>query len=293
MAQDASRPMQAAGPRTAPTPQAGHAAPVPPAQSLAPAAPVQDPSPAVPRRLERAADGRVLVLASVRDLPEALVAAAAGVDLIDLKEPGAGALGALPLHVVHEVVAGLRAAGHAQPVSATVGDWPVHARDAVLERVRATAACGVDVVKVGVERADGAAALLAALAGSPAPVVPVFFADQGLDEALLALAGWLPFPALMLDTADKSAGSLLDQMDAATVRHFVVRVQDAGKLAGVAGALRLSQAPLIRGLAPDFAGFRSALCEGGRSAALVPEYVQALAREFAEPAFQASVSMTV
>jgi uncharacterized protein (UPF0264 family) len=70
-------------------------------------------------------------------------------------------------------------------------------------------------------------------------------------------------------------------------------VQDAGKLAGVAGALRLSQAPLIRGLAPDFAGFRSALCEGGRSAALVPEHVQALVREFAEPAFQASVSVTV
>jgi uncharacterized protein (UPF0264 family) len=244
---------------------------------------------AAPRPLQPSADGRVQVLASVRDLPEALAAAAAGVDFIDLKNPGAGALGALPLHVVHEVVVGLRAAGHTQPVSATVGDWPVDARDAVLEHVRATAACGVDVVKVGVERADGAAALLAALAGSPAVVVPVFLADQGLDEALLALAGWLPFPALMLDTADKAAGSLLEGLDLQSVRHFIVRAHDAGKLAGVAGALRLSQAALIRELAPDFAGFRSALCEGGRGTALVPGNVLGLVREFAAPARHAVV----
>jgi uncharacterized protein (UPF0264 family) len=235
---------------------------------------------AAPRRLRRAADGRLQLLASVRDLREAWLVAEAGVDVIDLKEPGAGALGAVPLHVVHEVVSALRARGHEQPVSATVGDWPVSARDAVLEQVRATAACGVDVVKVGVERADGAAALLAALAGSPAPVVPVFFADQGLDEALLGLACWLPFPALMLDTADKAAGSLLDHLDPPSVRHFIARVQGAGKLAGIAGSLRLDQAALLRELAPDLAGFRGALCEGGRSAELAPRRLPALTLEF-------------
>ena len=228
-------------------------------------------------RLRRSPDGRLRMLASVRDLREARLVAEAGVDVIDLKEPGEGALGAVPLHVVHEVVTALRAAGHAQPVTATVGDWPVHARDAVLERVRATAACGVDVVKVGVERADGAAALLAALAGAPTPVVPVFFADQGVDEALLALACWLPFPGVMLDTADKAAGSLLDCLDAPGVRHFIARVQGAGRLAGIAGSLRASQAALLCELAPDLAGFRGALCEGGRANGLSPQRLQALA----------------
>ncbi|NML15831.1 (5-formylfuran-3-yl)methyl phosphate synthase [Azohydromonas caseinilytica] len=245
------------------------------------AAGVPDAAPAArPSRLQ-AVDGRVQVLVSVRDVNEALAAVACGVDLIDLKEPGSGALGALPLHVVHEVVQALRGAGHGQVVSATVGDWPVDARDEVLERVRATAACGVDIVKVGIPRADGAAALLAALAGSPATVVPVFLADEGLDEALLALACWLPFPALMLDTADKLAGSLFDCLDPATVAHFIARVRGAGKLAGVAGALRLPHVPLLRELAPDFAGFRSAACEQGRGGELVPQRVQALVRDFA------------
>lgn len=249
------------------------------------AAPRSLPSPtgAAAGGLRRAVDGRVQLLVSVRDVPEALAAVAGGADLIDLKEPGTGALGALPLHVVHEVVQALRAAGHAHPVSATVGDWPLDARDAVLERVRATAACGVDVVKVGIPRGDGATALLAALAGSPATVVPVFLGDDGLDEALLALACWLPFPALMLDTADKRAGSLFDRLDAATVRHFITRVQDAGRLAGVAGSLQLAQAGLLRELAPDYAGFRGALCEGGRGAALQPQRVHALVQAFAAP----------
>lgn len=239
------------------------------------------PSGAASGGLRRAADGRVQLLVSVRDVPEALAAVAGGADLIDLKEPNTGALGALPLHVVREVVQSLCAAGHAHPVSATVGDWPLDARDAVLEQVRATAACGVDVVKVGIPRGDGATALLAALAGSPAPVVPVFFGDDGLDEALLALACWLPFPALMLDTADKRTGSLFDRLDAATVRHFITRVQGAGRLAGVAGSLRLAQAELLRELAPDYAGFRGALCEGGRGAALQPQRVHALVQAFA------------
>jgi uncharacterized protein (UPF0264 family) len=231
-------------------------------------------------RLRRADDGRVQLLVSVRDVAEALAAVAAGADLIDLKEPSVGALGALPLHVVHEVVQALRAAGHAHPVSATVGDWPLQARDALLEQVRATAACGVDVVKVGIPRGDGAAALLAVLAARPVPVVPVFFGDEGVDEALLALACWLPFPALMLDTADKRAGSLFEHLDAAAVRHFVERVQGAGRLAGVAGSLRLTQAALLRELAPDYAGFRGALCKDGRGTALQPQRVHALVQAF-------------
>ncbi|WP_157269147.1 (5-formylfuran-3-yl)methyl phosphate synthase [Azohydromonas aeria] len=248
------------------------------------AAPAQPPrAEAVAARLARNAGARggARLLVSVRDVREALAAAAAGADLIDLKEPDAGALGAVPLHVVHEVVQALRAAGHAQPVSATVGDFPAGAaREALLERVRATAACGVDLVKVGIARGDGTTALLAALAGSPAAVVPVFFADEGLDEALLALACWLRFPALMLDTADKRAGSLPDVLDAVALRHFIGRVRGAGKLAGVAGSLRLAHIPLVRELAPDIAGFRGAACADGRGSALDPQRVATLAAEF-------------
>lgn len=67
-----------------------------------------------------AAETRLLV--SMRDVGEALAAAAAGADFIDLQEPNTGALGAVPLGTVRAVVTGLPRAGYAQTVSATIGD---------------------------------------------------------------------------------------------------------------------------------------------------------------------------
>ena len=69
----------------------------------------------------------------------------------------------------------------ALPISATIGDLPMDGLDAILARVEAVGACGVDVVKVGIERAPGAGAVLLALASCGRPVVPVFIADRGLD----------------------------------------------------------------------------------------------------------------
>ena len=209
------------------------------------------------------------LLVSARSVEEALAAAAAGADFIDLKEPASGALGALPLETVRAVVAALRARHPGRPVSATVGDFPADALDPVLERVQLTADCGVDYVKVGI--APGAHRLLEALGGCRLPgsaVVPVFMADAGVDESLLMLALTLPFPALMLDTADKLAGSLLTQVDGASLQHFIGRARSRGRLSGLAGALRTDDLPRLQALGPDFAGFRSAVCPGARSGTL-------------------------
>jgi uncharacterized protein (UPF0264 family) len=209
------------------------------------------------------------LLVSARSVEEALSAAAAGADFIDLKEPAAGALGALPLETITEVVAALRARHPGRPVSATVGDFPADALGPVLERVQFTAACGVDYVKVGI--APGAGPLLQALGAcrlGGSAVVPVFLADAGVDEPLLAQALALPFPALMLDTADKLAGSLLDRVDDAALRRFIRRVRERGRLSGLAGALRADDLPRLQALGPDFAGFRSAVCQGTRSGVL-------------------------
>ncbi|MBA3588975.1 (5-formylfuran-3-yl)methyl phosphate synthase [Methylibium sp.] len=206
------------------------------------------------------------LLVSVRSVDEALLAAKAGADFIDCKEPHAGALGALPLEILRTVVAAMHERYPGRPISATVGDFAADARDPVLERVAATAACGVDYVKVGV--LPGARLLLDALAQSGATVVPVFIADTGLNEALLARACEHDFPALMLDTADKARGSLFDVLDEAALQRFVLRVRAAGKQSGLAGALRRQHLPHLAALAPDFAGFRSAVCDGARTEAL-------------------------
>ena len=217
------------------------------------------------------------MLVSVRSVDEALAAARGGADFIDLKEPGEGALGGLPVATIDAIVGALRAHGIALPVSATIGDLPMHALDRIRAQVDAVGACGVDYVKVGIERGPEAFAVLDALAACGWPVVPVFIADRGLDAALTAHACALDFPGLMVDTADKLAGSLFDAVPMADLQAFVAQVRASGRMAGAAGALRMAHIPVLQALAPDFAGFRSAVCVADRKTALCPERLAALA----------------
>jgi uncharacterized protein (UPF0264 family) len=217
------------------------------------------------------------MLVSVRDVPEALVAAQGGADFIDLKEPRDGALGGLPIETIAAIVHALREQGSRLAVSATIGDLPMSDLEAILAKVEAVAACGVDYVKVGIERVAQAGAVLDALAGSGHAIVPVFIADRGLDFDAVAHACGLRFPALMVDTADKLAGSLFDVVPEAELRRFVSAVRTSGALVGLAGALRQPQLAALRTLGPDFAGFRSAVCAGDRRGALDPERLRALA----------------
>ena len=222
------------------------------------------------------------MLVSVRNVEEAFAAAAGGADFIDLKEPRAGALGGLPVETIAAIVIALRhdsRSGQRRrlPISATIGDWPADALAQLLQRVSAVAVCGVDYVKVGIERNPAAPALLQALAGCGHAVVPVFIADRGLDFEALRQACRLGFPALMVDTADKSAGSLFDLIGTPELRLFLAVVRDCGALAGLAGALRMAHLPELLRLGPDFAGFRSAVCSSGRGSALEPQLLDQLA----------------
>lgn len=232
------------------------------------------------------------LLVSVRSVDEALIAARGGAGFIDLKEPRNGALGALPPDLQRAICAALKAEGWTLPISATVGDLPLSDLRAVLAQVVAVAASGVDYVKVGIEagpQAESALLMLeTALATTPtttqATVVPVLIADHGIDEGLVRLACQLHFPALMLDTADKHSGSLFERVSAEALHRFVQTVQAAGLLAGLAGALRRPQLPLLLQLAPDFAGFRSAVCVGDRGGELSPKLLQELSLALREGA---------
>ena len=85
------------------------------------------------------------MLASVNSLIEARLVLQVGVDIIDLKQPDQGALGALALVDVKEIVAEVNSRC---PVSATIGDLPLQAQ-AVYNATKAMAETGVDYVKIG------------------------------------------------------------------------------------------------------------------------------------------------
>lgn len=214
------------------------------------------------------------LLVSVRNLAEARLAAAGGVELIDLKEPDHGALGAVPIDVIRSVVAALRHRYPQARISATVGDHASGDLVAITRRVQDTAATGVDWVKVGIDRASGSQAeavqLIETLGQCGAPVVPVFLADRGLEPALWQAAARHRFAAWMLDSADKQRGSLLDQLQDDALTEFIARAHAAGALAGLAGSLRLADLPRLHALAPQVIGFRGAVCAGDRRGALDP-----------------------
>ena len=86
-----------------------------------------------------------LLLASVTGPEEAELALDRGADIIDLKNPAAGALGALATETVR---ACLSVVGGRRPVSAVAGDLPMQP-DVIVAAVEALARTGVDYVKVG------------------------------------------------------------------------------------------------------------------------------------------------
>lgn len=218
------------------------------------------------------------ILTSVRDLAEACEAAAAGADLIDLKEPSDGALGAVQPALIRCIVPVLRAQWPGRPISATIGDLPADAHAERRRRVKAVASCGVDYVKAGIAPGPHARAAIDSLCSLNAAIVPVFLCDDGIDLALIDYAAQCGMAGVMVDTADKTRGSLLSYADVDALVELVAIAAAHGCLSGIAGSLRLTDAPLLQQLAPDFAGFRGALCSGDRRSRFDPARLVALRR---------------
>jgi len=214
-------------------------------------------------------------LASVTSAAEAEIVLAAGADIIDLKDPRSGALGALPSPIIREAV---RTVASRRTISATAGDLPMRPR-MVADAVARIADLGVDIVKVGLFAGGDAIACIAALAEQAARgtrIVAVLFADQAPDFAVIDRLHEAGFAGAMLDTADKRAGGLRRHLGDVLLGGFIERVSRRGMLSGLAGSLSLADvAPLARH-GPDYLGFRGALCAAGRMSALDPARVRAV-----------------
>lgn len=216
------------------------------------------------------------MLASVRDLAEARVVAACGVDWIDLKEPARGALGAVDIATVEAVAAEF---GERFRLSATIGDcWETPA--SIPSRVAAMRDAGAAYVKVGAFARSPSTALLESLAAAcalPARVIVVCFAElppEPRDLATLAATG---ITGLMLDTARKDGPSLRGLLPAAALERFVLEARALGLVTGLAGRLARGDVAPLCGFAPDYLGFRGALCSAAqRTGVLDPASVRAV-----------------
>lgn len=216
------------------------------------------------------------MLASVREPAEAELALACGVDVLDVKEPSRGALGAADAAVIVQVV---REARGRVRVSATTGEGCGSAAE-LARSLLATARLGVDVVKVGLFEPAQAEALVeaTALAGAlRAEVFAVVMADRWLPEEALGRLARAGVRGVMLDTADKARGALPEVVAPAALAAFIGRCREAGLQCGLAGRLRPQDVAPLCALGPDYLGFRSALCvEGERRGRLDRERLRAV-----------------
>ena len=198
------------------------------------------------------------MLASVNSVAEALLVLDAAVDIIDLKQPALGALGALDIADVKRIVAAID--GRC-PVSATIGDLPMQP-DPVFDAVSAMAETGVDYIKIGFFPGDdwpGTVKKLSGLSQSHA-LIAVLFADAQPDLSIMVLLKAAGFTGVMLDTMNKRQGSLTQVMATAELAHFVAQAKALQLLCGLAGSLRLADIPELLALNADYLGFRGALC---------------------------------
>jgi uncharacterized protein (UPF0264 family) len=201
-----------------------------------------------------------LFLASVRDAAEAEMALACGADIIDLKDPSQGALGAVSLETIASTV---RSVAGRVPVSATIGDLPLE-KATMGNAVRRTAATGLDFVKLGLFpglETEASTSLLASEA-SRARLILVIFADALPGFDAVKAAAKLGAAGVMLDTMGKAAGSLLNHLRLEVLAGFVTAAKAERLTVGLAGSLRAKHVPALLTLRPDLLGFRGALCRG-------------------------------
>ena len=226
------------------------------------------------------------LLVSVVDAAEARLAVAGGVDVVDVKNPAEGSLGA-PAPGVIAAVRDVLPAG--LPLSAALGDLPSLPGTAALAALGA-ARSGAGYVKLGLwgpSSAEEAVAVLRAAraaVGSDARVVAVAYADAARvpsrplpPSELVAVAREAGVHGCLVDTAVKDGRGLLEWLAHEALRAFVADAHDVGLEVALAGELRAEDLPVVRATGADIAGVRSAACrDGRRTAPLDPERIARL-----------------
>ncbi len=214
------------------------------------------------------------LLISVVNEEEAKSAFGGGADIVDVKNPLEGALGANFPRVIRRV---RQCTPPRLPVSVAIGDAPDKPGATALAALGA-AVCGVQYVKVGLygtKEPRQAVFLLKEVCravrehDSVIKIIAAAYADAHRIEALPALTS--PVVATeagadgcMLDTAVKGEGSLFSYLDDDELRDFVQTCHKGGLICAFAGSLGEADIPRVSEIGPDIIGFRTAACLGDR-----------------------------
>jgi len=220
------------------------------------------------------------LLVSPSSLEEAERALAA--DIIDVKRPAEGSLGANFPWVIRAI-----SEMTDKPVSAAIGDFDNRPGGAALTALGAAAA-GADYIKCGLMVAgeDEAAGLIEAVVRAVKDDYPekkvVIAAYSDFERlgtvspfAVVPLAARAGADLVMVDTGKKDGRSTFEFMDEQTLTRFVALGHEAGLGVALAGSLVFDDLPALRRIAPEIIGVRGMVCGGDRTAMLQEELVHA------------------
>ncbi len=207
------------------------------------------------------------LLVSVRNATEARIAADAGVDLIDVKEPARGALGAADAHVWNEVVDALCGT---VPVSVALGELLDLA-----EPLAPQSLAGIQFAKCGFANCanvpgcfDTWNEMVEEFPSHVSPVAVIYADWQNAaapspDEILAHTAR---AAAVLIDTYAKDGNHLFDALSDVELSAIVAKCRDREQTVVLAGSLRGQLVERALQLQPDFVAVRGAVCQGDRSA---------------------------
>lgn len=210
------------------------------------------------------------LLVSVSSIDEARIALDNGVDIIDLKHPARGALGALDMDEIVEIVEFLKL--HDRPksklITATIGDLPMQP-ELLFTHVQQLAACKVDVIKIGffngladpMETYHACLEKLKTLTEQGIKLVAVLFAEYAYAPEIIGMIRNAGFYGVMVDTAHKNGATFLDYFSYTQMTELTDRIKKQQLQFGLAGSLQLQHIVQVKQFNPSYIGFRGGLCD--------------------------------
>ena len=227
------------------------------------------------------------LLVSPINTEEAVSALNGGADIIDVKNPKEGSLGAnFPW-----VIKGVKDAVEAKrPISAALGDFNYKPGTASLAAYGAASA-GADYVKIGlydIQTEDQALEMLTgiveAVKDMDVKVVACGYSDyeriNSLDPRLLpAIGAEAGVDLVMMDTGVKDGRSTFEFMSEAELTDFVNDAHDRGLETAIAGTIKFDDIPALKRIQPGIIGVRGIVCGGDRSTTIKQDLVEKLKSE--------------
>jgi (5-formylfuran-3-yl)methyl phosphate synthase len=219
------------------------------------------------------------LLVSPSSIDEARHSGAA--DIIDVKKPSEGSLGANFPWVIREIKQFSK-----KPVSAAIGDFDYKPGGASLAAYGAACA-GADYVKIGLafEGADRAHDVISAVVKAVKDefpeknVVIAAYSDyermhsiSPFEMAKIAAGCGADFA--MVDTGIKDRQSTFAFMDEETLRSFTEKNRKLGLGTALAGALKFEDIDALKRINPDIIGVRGMVCGGDRNAVVREDLIK-------------------